>query len=805
MLINNFHSIYAQDAKPQKKSSIDSPINYKADDSTKMDFNTQVIYLYGNASVEYGDVSITANYIEFRYGENIVLAKYSLDSTGNKIGKPVFKEGEETYEMDEIHYNTSTKKGVIFNVVTAQAEGFLHSEKIKKQDNNHIHVYKGKYTTCDKPENPHYHFRLSRAVVIPDDKIVSGPLYLRVGKFPTPLGLPFGYFPNKKGGSSGIIIPEFGEVQQYGFALTNGGYYHKVNEQLDLQFFGSIFSKGSWGTGLLARYNTRYKYVGEAQVTYNLFKTGFKDTPEYSQNSEYSVYWNHRQDASLRPGTSFSTNVNISSRDNFKNSINLDANNYLSNTFQSNIAYAKMWNGKPYNLSVNLRHSQNNISKIVNATLPEATFNVNRFYPLASLRKVKTSNKKFYENIGVTWSTVAKNDITIADSLIDLNNLGLMGNNLRNGLRNNLAVNAPLKIFNNITFNAGANFTDRWYLQTIEKNWNNETNSVSTDTVSGFSRNWDYNLNASLTTTIYGTYGFAGFLKGDKQAKVRHVMSPNISFVYRPDFNSDKSYTDQNTNTVNYYSPYSIGIFGQAPTGESGAINFNLVNSLELKVKDVKNSEDKEVFKKIKILENFTVGSSYDIARDSMNFSNINIAGRTTLFNILSFNFSGSIDPYTYREGVRINVLQLKEDGSIGTLTFGNAAIGFNLRSKSEAAKRVWAPIWNANISYSLDYRRNISTFLDTAIITNNIRFDGNIDVNKNWRLGLTTSYDAIAKDLAFTQLNIYRDLHCWEAAFEWVPFGFQKRYMIRINVKASVLQDLKLERRRNIYNSSFL
>jgi lipopolysaccharide assembly outer membrane protein LptD (OstA) len=362
MLINNYHSIYAQEQKETKKSSLENPINYKSDDSTKMSFKEEVIYLYGNAYVEYDNITITADYIEYRYGENMVVAKYTLDSLGNKTGRPVFKEGDETFEMDEIRYNTTSRKGLIFNVVTEQAEGYLHSERIKKQDNDHIHVYRGKYTTCDKPENPHFHFRLSRAVVIPDDKIVSGPLYLRVGRFPTPLGLPFGYFPNKKGGTNGIIIPEFGEVAQYGFTLTNGGYYRKFSEKLDMQFFGSIFSKGSWGTGLVTRYNTRYKYNGTLQLTYNVFKTGFKDTPEFTKKKNGFVQWSHNQDASMRPGTRFSANVNAGSVNNFRDNFNFDAASYLTNTFQSNIAYAKTWSGKPYNLGVNLRHSQNSDS-----------------------------------------------------------------------------------------------------------------------------------------------------------------------------------------------------------------------------------------------------------------------------------------------------------------------------------------------------------------------------------------------------------------------------------------------------------
>lgn len=799
MLINNFCSIYAQEVDTIRNSSLEAPIFYSSKDSTKINFKEGIIYLYGDAKVDYDDVSIKANYIEYKYNESLVVAKYTLDSVGNKIGKPVFTDGTDNFEMDEIRYNTDTKKGVIFNVVTEQAEGFLHSEKIKKHENEQIHVYKGKYTTCDNP-NPHYEFRLSKAVVIPEDKIVSGPLYVRFRKIPTPLVLPFGYFPNKKEGTNGIIIPQFGSSELYGFSLMNGGYYRKFSDKLDMQFIGNIYSKGSWGLGVLTRYKVNYKYSGDLNLTYDLFKESYKEFPNYKETKNFFVTWNHIQEASKRPNTRFSASVNAGALDNFRNNQTLNTNNYLTNNFQSNIAYGKSWRGKPYNLSVNLRHNQNNQTHIVNASLPEISFNVNRFYPLAGLRKIKTGNKKFYENIGVTWTSVAKNDITIADSLIDINNLGALSNKLRNGIKHTLAINAPVKILKNFTFNAGANFTDRMYLQTLEKSWDSQINKEVRDTIQGFANNYDYNLNASLTTTFYGTYGFAKFLQGERKTKIRHVISPNISYTYRPDFGTNTSYFNSVTGQYVNYSPFEIGIFGQSPTGESGAVSFNLINSLEMKQKDLKNSdEEDEQFKKIKLIENLTLGSNYDIAKDSLNFSNISIAGRTSLFKIFTVNFGAQVDPYKYTDGVKINQLLFNDGGKIGSLMYANSAIGINLHNKPEAAKRDLASFWNALISYSYDYRRNITSILDTAITTNSIRFDGKIDITKKWKLGVTTNYDFALKDISFTQFSLYRDLHCWEAAAELVPFGPLKRYMIRINIKASIFEDAKFERRRNI------
>lgn len=812
LLINNIHSTYAQDKdstsiENPKKSSLEHPVDYNAEDSTIIDFKNEIIFLYKNAYVTYDDIDIQADYIEFRFGENLVIAKYVVDSLGEKSGRPVFTEGGESYTMDEIRYNTTTKKGVIFNVVTEQSEGYIHSEKIKKQHNEQIHLRKGKYTTCDK-ENPHFHFRLSKAVVIPNDKIVSGPLNLYLGKVPTPLGLPFGFFPNQKDGTNGLILPEFGNNDRYGFSLTNGGYYHKFGEKMDVSLLANIYSKGSWGLSAITRYSSRYKYNGNFDISYNNLREGIKETASFIQQNQFFVKWSHNQDSKSKPGTRFSASVNAGSSDFNQSGLNFNTNDYLTNTFQSNISYGKSWKGKPYNLSLNLRHQQNTQTKIINLTLPEATFNLNRIDPLDIFRKNKVGSKKV--NLGFTFSSTMKNDLTIADSLLNLNNLSPIQSKFRNGIKHTASLNAPIKLFKVFTFNTGVSFTDRMYLQTINKSYDSELGQHITDTIQGFANNFDYNLNSSLSTTFYGMYGFAGPLKGKRDAKIRHVLSPSAAFTYRPDFGTEVIYTDDSGNEFSY-SPFDIGIFGKSSSGESGIASFSLVNSLEMKIKNLRDSSGTgEEYKKVKLLENLTIRSGYDIMKDSFNLSNYQITARTTLFKILSLNLNQlSVDPYFYDNGRRTRTTELSKSGKIGTLTNISSAIGltFKSRNKTEDDGGKFFNPWDARISYNFFLNRQISEIQDTTLLTNTISLDGGINITKAWRFDTNLHYDHQEREIAFVEFNIYRDLHCWEASFNIVPFGPEqvRRYMFRINIKASVLKDLKWEKRGNYYNNSWL
>ncbi len=830
LLISNIAVSQESDSIQTDTVAVDfeTQVEYNARDSMIFDVPKQKVYLYGNAHVTYGEIDLDADYIAFDFGTKTALAKYTLDSLGNPVGKPLFKEKGDEFEMDSILYNFETKKGIIYNVRTEQAEGFLTSEVVKKQPNNHIHISRGRYTTCDL-DDPHYFFRLSKAVVIPDDKIVSGPLNLWIADIPTPLGLPFGYFPNKKGGTNGLVLPEFGNSPQLGYYLLGIGYYHHFGNKFDTQMTADIYSRGSWGIRNRSRYKKRYRFNGNMDLQFTQLRVSEPEFPDFSKSNEFFVRWNHNQDPKARPGSRFSANVNVGSINNFQNNFNTVGQDYLSNTFNSNIRWNKTFENSPFSVGLNLRHSQNTLTEIVNVTLPEANINQTRIYPF---RKVKAGKSKFLRdltrNTGFSQSANIKNDINDSAKYFSFNNLDYLTNNMRSGMRHNANLNTSVKM-GPFTLNPAARYTGRYYLETIIKS-SDSSDILVTDTIPTFNSAHEASFSAGLTTKLYGMYGFSGFLRGKREAEIRHVLTPNLNFTYTPKMNSNlEVYAQSNPDSlIATYSPFEQGIFGRPSTNESGILSLSLINTLDMKLwaQNDTTDIDKRKKKKVKIIENATVSGSYNLMADSLNLSLITVAGRTRLFKDLSLNFRTAVDPYHYEEGRRINSFEVGQSGRLGTITSSNLALSYNLRSKKKSGKKNLTNVteeeldqaeafseyfvdytipWQLNTSYNITANRsNINTEDDTLIISQTIRMGGDIGLTEKWRIGVNTGFDFRAKDFNYTTITIYRDMHCWEGQFIWIPFGNRRSFTLTVNVKAALLKDLRLQRRRAWFDNSF-
>ncbi|MFN3343600.1 MAG: putative LPS assembly protein LptD [Flavobacteriales bacterium] len=815
-----YTTAFAQtDTLKAPQSQLDQEVNYSARDSMRFDIAKQRVYLYGNAHVSYGNTNLTAGYIEFSMTDNHVYAKGITDSTGKTTEKPHFTDGGEELTAAEVEYNFETKKGVIREVRSRQGEGYVHMEVSKKHVNDEIHLEHGKYTTCEL-DHPHYYFNLSKAIIIPDDKIVSGPVNLVVMDIPTPLALPFGFFPNQKRESKGILIPQYGESPVLGFFLLNGGYYMPLGKKgkADLQLLGDIYSRGSWGAKTILRYNTKYKHNGNLNLSFTDLKRSDPEFPDFSRNKEFFIRWQHNQDAKAHPYRRFSANVNAGTRNNFRNNFNTVSQDYLSNTFQSNISWTYSIPNKPINLSANLRHNQNSLTGLVNLTLPELAMNVNRFFPFQGIRKTGSATKKWYENIGMTYASNMRNDLTVQDTLLRSEYLPGVTSRMRNGMRHSGTISTSFKLFKQkFTLNPAASFTERWYLQSIQKEWDNITQQPRTDTLRGFKRAGDYSLSASLTTKIYGMYSF----KGKRNAKLRHVITPSINLSYHPDFSTQQSGYFGPNGTLATYSPFDIGIYGKPPAGEAGLISLNLVNNIEMKFKSARDTVTG--YKKLVLIENFTLTGSYNVFADSINYSNINLSGRTTLWRNLGLVYAGTIDPYRYVNGRKTGDL-LWDNGSIGNFLGNNLAISWALRSKTKTASKgslnslneedrneisrnqdayiEFTIPWSLSINYNIRKDKLFSSLGTENRITQSLMLRGDLSLTQNWKIGFTSGYDFTNKGLTYTEVNIFRDLHCWEMRFNWIPFGIRKSYMIQINIKSSMLQDLRLMRRRSWFDA---
>lgn len=788
-----------------------SKVSYYAEDSIVYDLDTGMVYLYGNAWMTYEDIRLEADFIDINFNTKVMSASGLPDSTGAIAGKPLFKQGTDEFQSDQIRYNFNTKKGKITEVTTKDGDSYIHGAQVKKQPDNSTFIKDGYYTTCDAP-HPHYYMKANKIKVIPNNKVVTGPADLYIMDVPTPLAIPFGFFPNKKGRASGILFPQYGESQQLGFFLKNGGYYLGLNDHFDLALTGDIYSKGSWRGNAYSNYAWKYRFNGNMSLNYSNTKVSRPEFPDYSLEKSFFIRWNHSQDAKSHPGTSFTANVNAGSATFYQYNLT-NATNFLTNTFTSSIAWSKAWTGKPINLSVSLSHSQNNQTRDINLSLPSATFNLARRTPFK--RKLAIGEQKWYEKIGVGLTTSFINSISTKDTLL-FKKESL--EQFRYGIQHSVPISTSFTVAKYFTVSPGITYNEKWYLKTIQKEWDSETNSVDVDTVDGFKAARDFAFSTNINTRIYGMLQF----KKGKIAAFRHVMTPTIGFSWRPDF-SEKQYgyykevQSDSIGTLQKYSVFEGAIFGGPGAGKSSLMNFSLDNNFEMKVRQ--KSDTAETFKKVKLLESLALSSSYNFAADSLRLAPISISGRATIVDRISLNLFGVFDPNVINnDGVRINKTEWSENNKLARFNSGNFSINFSILPRKKPLKSTQGTSDELNeinknqddyLDYSIPFSLNIGYnffFLNNVgapdQITQTLNFSGDLQLTPAWKVNYNSGYDFEQKDFSYTSLGINRNLHCWEMSLNWVPFGFQQNYFFQINVKSSLLQDLKLTKKDDRFDN---
>ncbi len=791
-------------------SELKSKVKYGATDSIRYDLEAGKVYMYGKAHIVYEDINLDAAYIELNFSDHNLMATGLPDSTGVISGLPVFKQGNDVFNSEAIKYNFDTKRGRISEISTKDGDSYIHGSTVKKEADNTTFIRNGYYTTCELP-HPHYFIASKKIKVIPNNKVVTGPAELVISDVPTPFAIPFGFFPNKKGRSSGILFPAYGESAQLGFFLTNGGYYFGLNDHFDLALTGDSYSRGSWRANANSNYSNRYHYSGNFSMNYSLTKTSQKELPDYAVEKGFFVRWNHMQDPKARPNSTFSANVNAGSSTFYRNNLS-SSNNYLTNTFTSSVAFSKSWPGKPYSFSAGLSHSQNTTTRDISVSFPSANFGVSRQTPFK--RKTALGAAKWYEKIGVSYTTNLQNSISTKDTLL-FRKESL--NQLRYGIQHSIPISTSFSAFKYFTISPSINYSEKWYLKTIAKKYNADTKSVEVDTVTGFKAAREFSFNANMNTRIFGMVQF----KKGKIAAIRHVMTPNFGFSWRPDFSDPtygvyKSVQVDSTGRTNKYSVFEGALFGGPSSGKSSLMTFSLDNNLEMKVRHVSDTADIE--KKVKLLESLSAAMNYNFAADSLNLSTISLSGRTTVFERVSLSFSSNFDPYMVNEnGIRYNKFEINETGKLAHINNANLSANFSIfngKKSYESNKGSKEEVENINknkgdyIDYSVPYNLSVgysfyyqNSFTSADQTTQTLNFNGDLQVTKNWKVNFNSGYDFEQKDLSYTSLGIFRDLHCWEMRLNWVPFGFQQNYFFQINVKSSVLQDLKLTKKNDRFD----
>jgi lipopolysaccharide assembly outer membrane protein LptD (OstA) len=846
-------------SKRKKEQSITEIVEYTAKDSLVFE-DGGVARMYGTSSVKYGKLNLDAGYIQMDMDSSLLSAIGRPDSVGKMTENPVFKDESGEYKSKGLKYNFKTKKGLISQVVTQQGEGWIVSGTTKKMGDDVLCMVNGKYTTCEDHDHPHFYLDLSKAKVKPGSYIVSGPAHLVMEDVDLPLILPFGYFPFKGKYSSGFLMPTYGDELQRGFYLSNMGYYFAFNDYVDLALRTDIYSKGSWGLKTNSTYRKRYKYSGNFSASYVETVTGEKNLPDYSKAKDLRVNWSHSQDAKADPFRTFSASVNFATSGYTRNDLASLYNQkaFAENTKSSSVSYSQRFPESPWSMSASLSVNQSSKDSTLSVSLPGLSLNMSTIYPFK--RKNAAGDERWYEKIRVGYSG------RMANSISNVKEYDIMHKSIvkdwRNGIMHSVPVSATFNVLNYINVNANLAYSERWYSSSLNKFYDETNDKVVTDTSWGFNRVWDYTASVSASTKLYGMYQMNPKIFGNI-SQIRHVLTPDVSFSYHPDFGQSQygywgeySYLDSKGNEqVVSYSHYANGLYGTPGRGKSGTVSFSLDNNVEMKLRQVTDTSIN--YKKVSLIDDFRFGTSYNMAADSLNWSDISASIRLKFGTKYTLNLSTSFQPYTYilnsaGNPVKTNTTQFEKYGIPGRMTGTGTSFSYTLNNdtfkklakmfqkKEDTAEgadgtapntggvappanaladpaketpedkpldpesALYAPCkipWSVGISYSVRYGQadfNKKRLEYDYNFSQNLSLSGNLSLTDKWKFTASTSYNFDTKRLATMNCSVTRDLHCWRMSASFIPIGPYKSYNFSIAVKSTLLEDLKYEQHQN-------
>ena len=823
----------------QPKGMVDRPAFSSARDSVMEDLENHIIYYFGDVSAKYQDMELKADYMAYNTQLNIVYARGTTDTITNTVsGRPVMTMGGKSYEMDEVFYNFQTRKAKIKNMATQQDEGKLIGEKLKMMPDQSINISGGKYTVCDA-DHPHYYLRMTTAKVMtePRQRTMFGPAYAVIADVPIPLIIPFGFVPEKPDRASGILTPTYGEEVSRGLYLRDFGYSFVIGDYLDLALTGDIYTYGSWAAHMTSRYKKRYAFDGSFAINYAVNITGEKNTDSYNESRDFGINWSHSQDAKARPGTSFRASVNFSSPSNNRYN-STSVTEALQNQASSSISYSKTWSGM--SLSINMLHSQNSRDSSYSFTLPNITFNVNRFYPFK--RKNRVGKERAYEQISFGYNTSIQNKIAFKASEFGFNQD--MVNRMQNGVSHSFSIGLPgFTLLKYLQFTPSVSYGMNWFFREQYRQYNPETDRVETlftDQFSHFGITQTYSGGISMNTRIYGMFNFG---KKSKLQAIRHMITPSMSLSLSPNLatraNGYTSYTytdkDGEERTVEY-NRYAGQLLSPPGSGRNASLSFGFANNLEAKILKSQDpladepANPKDKYKKIKLIDQLNLNGSYNFLADSMRLSNISLTASTTVFGKLGLSGNMSLDPYAINErGQRIATFNIRKTGKLARLTNASASLSYSLNgggsykgndghgeqgaAGSDYARIYYHPVtgeyipggWvyylNPNTPWSLSFNYNYSfsrsyQYANEQLQTRNnhiqtLSMSGSLRLTKAMNFNINTGFDLTRMQLSTTQVSATYDLHCFAISVSWVPNGQWESWNFRIAAKASALSDL--------------
>lgn len=817
-----------------KKALLEGKIKYRAEDYEKINQKNKTITLYNNAELYYTDIELTSGIIVMDYEKNEVYAGRIKDSTGTLTQAPIFKQGANVVEPDSIRFNFKTQKALIWNSRTEQGEIKLKAAVSKKENDSVYFSRNVKITTSKDIDDPEYYFLARKIKYVPGKKVITGFTNMYIADVPTPLALPFSFFPMTDESQSGLIIPTFQDSRNQGYSLQNGGFYFALTDNYDLTLLGDYYTNGSYGLRMQSDYAIRYQFRGSLNLRYENLIQSQRGFPDYSKSTIYNIQWSHSQDGKSNPNSRFSASVNLGSSKYYQQSINLvNTGSSLINNLSSSISYSKTLNTVPgVNFSLTATHNQNTATEEINMTLPTFQASVDRIFPFAPKDGIK---KGIIDNVNFQYNVRGENRVKTTDSLFFKQE---MFDDLKTGFQHSIPLSTNFKVLKYLSVSAGTNYNEVWVFNTIEKTYDTDLNQKVVNDLKGFDSYRTYDFSSSIGTTVYGTFDFG---EAKKIQAIRHTMRPSVSYSYLPSFEQYwDTYAIDASGRMDDYTRFENGMFGQPSNNYANNLGFSLSNTFEAKMTD-KDSTIVEP-KKVMLLNSLNFSTAYNLAADSLRLAPVRLSGGTNILdNKMNINFGATLDAYAINDaGRRINTFNIDNGGSLFRMTSANMTLNYSLSSdtfkegdkpkNTQGARnggreddlfgtnvdlsdrrqnqfseegdeeqdelsdffKTVIP-WDLTLAYSLTYGNNLG---ENEIIGNSLMFSGNMDITPRWKMGVSSGYDFVQKGVTYTQIRLQRDLLSWRIDFNWQPMGDNPSWGFFIGLKSSILSDLKYDKR---------
>lgn len=810
--------IYSQekmDTVRMNASAVDQLITYSASDSIYSDLRKRQIHLYRDATIDNGEINMKAGYMMIDLNKKEVYATFLLDEDSNRIQLPEFTDGAEKIVASSIRYNFDTEKGYIEDMAVKQDENHLYMEIAKRHSNDEIHFRKGRFTTCDLPD-PHYHFQLSKAVMIPEKRIVSGPMNLWIKGVPTPLGLPFSIIPQVEDKSKGLIFPQIVPLSQYGFGFQDLGYYLPISDRLQTTFYGSLFSRGSWGVKNTTDYAVRYKFKGTINLGFEQFMLGF---PSNDRRNKLSLNWQHQKDLKSSPYWQFGSNVNFISDNNTKNNLDPLNANYFNNTLNSDINIRRLFPGKPITSGLKLSLKQNSISNNISLTSPILNVDVTRFFPFKRL----TTKTNALSRFGVSYRFEGQNRSTFGDSLLSNGDFARIARQYQNGMNQSLIMQTTVSMFKNTwKLTPSINYGNIINFQQTRKTYDSVTNNFVNDTIQEFGMAHSLSFSAQLTTALYSYYKYIG----KRKPILRHVLTPSFGFSYIPNLNTLITDNVGSNQSEISYSPFEQSLYRVSSTKDQALIRFGFNNTFELKT--ISKKDTVTGFRKIRLIDAFSINGEYDLLKDSMNLSNIRLSLRISPIPWVNFVAGSTFSPYGWDDstGALLGSYALQTNNQLGRFMSNNFTTTITFTSKEsrekiEDSRENISANWNADYEYFLLHPEQIVNFdipwklslshnYTLNLNTNptvfqpdkwnqiqTVLINGDVSFTKRWKLVTTTNIDLKTIKVTNARFSLTRDMHCWALALNWTPIGGNKSFLFTIRSTSNLFRDAKIDLRK--------